>query len=220
MILHALTTLRHGPLHQVADPQLGPDLTRIGLAALEGDGGMAAQHVEPSIAGQQANHVLGQAIAEIVGVRLLAQVHERQHRDGRLARRDRRLKALLFDLPIRCLRRFIGRRSCRFLDLADEAKPAPMDRLDQRLPVAIIADRFPRGVDPAAQRGLRHDPAIPDRVEQFVFADYAIAVSHKVHQQVVDLRFHMNDLTGTAQLLTMQVDAVPGEDIVRLARSV
>ena len=190
---HALTTFRHGPLHQVADPQLGSDRTRIGLAALEGDGGMAAQHVEPSIAGQQANHVFGQAIAEIVGIRLLAQVHERQYRDGRLARRDRRQRPL-FDLPIRCLLRFIGRRSCRFLDLADEAEPAPMDRLDQRLPVPVIADRFPRRVDPAAQRGVRHDPSIPDRVEQFVFAHYAIAVSHEMYQQVVNLRFHMNDL--------------------------
>jgi hypothetical protein len=80
-------------------------------------------------------------------------------------------------------------------------------------------DRPRRGGVPSA-RGVRHDPSVPDRVEQLVFAHYAVAVSHEVYQQVVNLRFHMNDLTGTAQLLTMQVDAVPGEDIVRLARSV
>ena len=95
-----------------------------------------------------------------------------------------------------------------------------MDRLDQRLPVAIVADRLPRGVDPAAQRGLRHDPSVPDGVQQFVLAHHTVAVAYQVHQQVVHLRLHVNDLTGTPQLLTTQVDLMAGEDIVRLARSV
>jgi hypothetical protein len=89
-----------------------------------------------------------------------------------------------------------------------------MDCLDQRLPVAGVADCLPRGIDPAAQGGIRYDASIPDGVEQFVLADHAIAMSHQVEQQIVDLGFHMDDLSRTPQLLTTQVDLVPSEDDV------
>ena len=78
---HAFAMLHHGSLHQVADSQCGADLSRIGPAALECNGGMATEHIKPAIAGEQSNHVLGEAVAEIIGVGLLAQVGERQHGD-------------------------------------------------------------------------------------------------------------------------------------------
>jgi hypothetical protein len=39
-------------------------------------------------------------------------------------------------------------------------------------------------------------------------------MSHQVEQQIVDLGFHMDDLSRTPQLLTTQVDLVLGEDDV------
>ena len=124
---------------------------------------------------------------------------------------------LLFDCAIRVSaaidrRRRPDRFAGAFLNCANEAKAAAVDRLDQRLPVAIVADRLPRGVDPAAQRGLRHDPSVPDGVQQLVLAHDTVAVAYQVHQQVVHLRLHMNDLTGTPQLLTTQVDLMVTED--------
>ena len=165
---------------------------------------MAAQHVEPSVPRQQTNYILGQAVTEIVGVGLLAQVHERQHRDGRFARGDYRRKCCTDD-PLCCFRKFVSRSGRRFLNNANEAKSAPMDSLDQRLSIAIVADCSSGGVNTTAQCGLRHDTAIPDRVEQLVLSNHAIAVSHKMHQQVIDLRFDMNDPISTIQFPTMQV---------------
>ena len=91
-------------------------------------------------------------------------------------------------------------------------KPRRWIVLIKRLPVAIVADRLPRGVDAAAQCGLRHDPSVPDGIQQLVLADDAVAVAYQVHQQVVHLRLDVNDLTGTPQLLTTQVDLMAGKD--------
>ena len=101
---HLLGMLRHGSLHEIADPQRGADLARIRIPAPETNGGMAAQHVEPPVARQQTDHVLGEAVAEIIGVRLVAQVGERQHRDGWLAP-HRSWPAVHISCRVRCLAR-------------------------------------------------------------------------------------------------------------------
>jgi hypothetical protein len=91
-----------------------------------------------------------------------------------------------------------------------------MDCLDQRLPVAIVTDRSPGGVDPAAQCRFRYDPAAPDGVEKLTLADHAIAVAHKMDQYVVHLRFQVHDLTGPAQFLPAKIDLMTGEDDVHM----
>jgi hypothetical protein len=78
--------LRHGALHEIADSQRSADLARVGIVASEGNGGVPAQHVQPAIAGEQSDHVLGETVAEIIGIGLLAPVGEWQHGNGRLAR--------------------------------------------------------------------------------------------------------------------------------------
>ena len=87
-----------------------------------------------------------------------------------------------------------------------------MDRLDQHLSVAIVADGLARGVDAATERGLRHDPPIPNGIEQFVLADDAVAVVDQVQQQIIDLRLHMHDFARAAQFLAAQVDLMAGEN--------
>ena len=97
---------------------------------------MAAQHVEPAVAGQQADHVLGQAIAEIIGIGLLAQIGERQHRDRRLAVATAGKASVDLGDPGR--QRFIGRAQLRrFLG------PVPMKRKPRRWIVLISACRSP-----------------------------------------------------------------------------
>jgi hypothetical protein len=59
---------------------------------------------------------------------------------------------------------------------ADEAKALARDGADQLLLLAAVADRLARGVDAAGQRRIRHDPAAPDRSDEIVLADDAVAV--------------------------------------------
>src|SRR6266542_6069100 len=99
---------------------------------------MAAEYIEPPVAGQQANDVLGETVAEVFGVGLLTEVGERQHGDGRLARCNswlRRRWHLVGWLtrwilrPIARLHR-VGRFPGPFAHRSDEAKAAPVHRLD------------------------------------------------------------------------------------------
>ena len=109
-----------------------------------------------------------------------------------------------------CLARF-SKRCRRFHDLTDEPKTPPVDRLDERLPVAVVANRLPGSIDPAAESRLRYDPPVPDRLEQFLLADDPVPVPQQMYQQIVDLWLHVHDLTSSSQLLTIEIDLTFGE---------
>jgi len=61
--------------------------------------------------------------------------------------------------------------------LADEADAFADDRADQPLLLAGVADGSAGGVDAAGKRRVGDDPPAPDRSQQIVSADDAIAVS-------------------------------------------
>ena len=65
---YLLAMLRYRALNKIADAQHGSNLSRIGIPARQPSGRMTAKHVQPPIAGQQTDHVLGETIAEIVGI--------------------------------------------------------------------------------------------------------------------------------------------------------
>ena len=50
------------------------------------------------------------------------------------------------------------------------------------------------------KRRIRHDPAAPDRSEEIVLADDAVAVLHQIDQQIEHLRLDGNGLGAAAQL--------------------
>ena len=200
--------LRHRPLYQIANSKRGADLAWVRVPAQEADGGMAAQHVEPPVARKQANHVLGKAVAEVVRVWLVAEVAKRQYRH-RWPMRYRGRPLVHIDSRI-CPARF-SKRCRRFHDPTDEPKTPPVDRLDERLPVAVVANRLPGSIDPAAESRLRYDPPVPDRVEQIVLTDNALRIADQIKQQVVDLRLDVYRLTIPKQLPTVRVDLMSGK---------
>ena len=76
------------------------------------------------------------------------------------------------------------------LHVADKAQALARDGADQPLLVAVVADRLADGIDPAGQRRFRDDAAAPDRRDQVVLADDAVAVLDQADQQVEHLRLH------------------------------
>src|SRR5262252_3913359 len=70
------------------------------------------------------------------------------------------------------------------IDIADEAKPALVQRANEALVVAAVAERTPGCSDAGAQRRLRDDAALPDRIDQLVLADDPLAVANKVNQEI------------------------------------
>ena len=51
-----------------------------------------------------------------------------------------------------------------------------MDRPDHPLLLAIVLKNVTRGLDPARDRRIRDDPALPDRVDDLVLGDEAVAL--------------------------------------------
>ena len=86
-----------------------------------------------------------------------------------------------------------------------------MQRANEALVVAAVAERAPCRADAGAQRRLRNDAALPDRVEQLVLADRSITVANEIDKQVEHLRFDVNDRAGAPQLLPRHIDLEFGE---------
>jgi hypothetical protein len=67
------------------------------------------------------------------------------------------------------------------------------DRSDHLLLFAGIADGAPSRIDPAAERGLRDDPTLPNSSEQIVLGNDPVPVLDEVDENVEDLGLYMDD---------------------------
>ena len=67
-----------------------------------------------------------------------------------------------------------------------------MQRPDKDLIVSVVAKRAPGAIDPARQRRLRDDPAIPDLFDQFILADDPVMVAHQVDDEIENLGLNMD----------------------------
>src|SRR5262249_59409423 len=104
-----------------------------------------------------------------------------------------------------------GGRSGNLLDVADEAKPALVQGANQGLVIAAVPERAAGRADAGAERGLRDDAALPDRLDQLVLAYDALAILHEVNDQVEHLRLDMDDRAGTPQLVPSDIDLEVGK---------
>ena len=78
---------------------------------------------------------------------------------------------------------------------------------------SVVAERTPGAVDAAGERGLGDDPAIPDRLDQFILADDPVMVAHQMNDEIEHLRLDMNGLAKPAQLLLAEVDLEFGKSV-------
>jgi hypothetical protein len=91
-------------------------------------------------------------------------------------------------------------------DLGDEAKPAARDGPDKTLRCAVVADRAARRVYPTGERSVRDDPSVPNRLENLILADHAIAVGSQIDQKVEYLGLHMDSAPAEPELATGRVE--------------
>ena len=71
---------------------------------------------------------------------------------------------------------------CSFLNHPHKADAFARDRADQPLLVAIVINGGPRRIDAGGERKFRHDAPAPDRSENIVLADDAVAVGDEIFQ--------------------------------------
>ena len=141
-------------------------------------------------------------------------IGERQHRDGGAVERrelpvlrlGRRARAAGRAVAVRC-----GAVRGLRLHVADEAKALSRDGADHGLILAAVADRLARGVDPARQRRFGDDAAVPDRLDQIVLGDDAVAVFDQMNQQIEHLRLDRDALAAAGQLAEVGIKHMVGK---------
>ena len=110
-----------------------------------------------------------------------------------------------FSALLICLRRFNN------LNMSDEPEAALVLRANERLVVAVVAERPPGCVNAAAERSFGYNSTVPDGIDQLILADNPIMVAYQVNDKIEDLRFDMNEFATPAQLLLAEVDLDFGE---------
>ena len=114
----------------------------------------------------------------------------RQRRDGRLASTGGAAAAPLV------------------LHVADETETLARDGADQCLVLAAVADGLARGVNAAGEGRFRDDAAMPDRRNQIVLADHAVAVLDQKDQEIEHLRLERNQFPGVLELTRVRVELI------------
>jgi hypothetical protein len=91
--------------------------------------------------------------------------------------------------------------------------PAPVLGLDERLSIAVIAQRLARRGDTASERGFAHDLSRPECVKQFVFGDEPVTMLDEIGQHVEDFTVEFERLAGAAQFVELFVEFVVAKNV-------
>src|SRR5437764_327060 len=97
-------------------------------------------------------------------------------------------------------------RRIALIDLAYEPKPAFVQRADESLIDSAISERTTSRADARAQRRIRDDAPLPDRINQLVFANRPIAIADEVDEEIEHLRLDLNKRSGAPQLMARDID--------------
>ena len=215
-----VAVLAHAAFHDVADAELIADLLVVDGFSPVAERGIPRDHIEPAQLRQRGDDVLADAFRKIFLLRLAAEIGKGQHRNRRAIER-RELRVQLRELrvqrfaggverPERIGMRLATVRRLR-LDVADEAKAFSRKGTDHDLILAAVADRLARGVDPARQRGLGDDAAIPHRLDQIVLGDDVVAVFDQVNQEIEHLRLDRHALAAAGQFAKVDIKHMVGK---------
>ena len=146
---------------------------------------------------EQRRDVLGQRVGEKADGAIRRQIGEGQHRDRRTVHDRRQLT--------RRLRCGLGRRGI-LAQLVDKAEALARNGADQPLLTAAVAESAARRVDAARHCRVGNDPSVPDRIEQIVLADDALAFAHQIVDQVEDLRFDRDQRIRAPKLAAVGIE--------------
>ena len=87
----------------------------------------------------------------------------------------------------------------RFQQIGNKLVTPAVYGLDEGLPLAAVSHGPARILESCAQGGVADNLALPQGVEQFVTADYPVAVFDQVHQQVERQRLDVDGIVAAAQ---------------------
>ena len=74
--------------------------------------------------------------------------------------------------------------------------------------ITTVADGLPGGGNPAGERGIRDDAAMPHVLNQIVFADHPIAMADHVLQKIENLRLDVDQFGPAPQFLPVDIEGI------------
>ena len=92
------------------------------------------------------------------------------------------------------------------LNVAYKPEATALQCPNVKLICSVIAEHSPGAIDATGERSFRDGPAIPDRVDQLIFADNPIMVAHQMNNEIEDLRLDVDGCALTSQFVQAKVD--------------
>jgi hypothetical protein len=78
--------------------------------------------------------------------------------------------------------------------------------------LSAVTDRLARSIDSACERRIRDDPAAPDRTNEVVLADDAVAVLYEIDQKIEHLGLDRNALRAPMQFAPVGIEHKIGKN--------
>ena len=122
---------------------------------------------------------------------------------------------------VACSRRLGSGRGSRAADssgLRDEPIALAVNRLDELLRLAVVAERLPRRFHAARHGRVRDDAAVPDLLDDLVLRDQTLAVLDQEREQREHLPLEVDDLAVRPQLDGGEIQLEPTEPVDHAAR--
>ena len=91
-------------------------------------------------------------------------------------------------------------------DIADKSESPPMHRPNEALRPSVIADRLTRGLEAGRNGRFGDDPALPNRVDDLVPADDAVAVACEEMQQIEGLRLDLARFAVAPEFVELRIE--------------
>ena len=101
--------------------------------------------------------------------------------------------------------------------VADESEAFAGQGLDQCLRFPAVADRGARRIDARRQRRFGDDSAVPNGVDQIVFADDPVAILDQIEDEIEDLRLDRNKRRAAANFAAFDVKKLLAETISQVS---
>src|SRR5262245_38349396 len=92
------------------------------------------------------------------------------------------------------------------LHAANKAHAFAWDGAHEFLLPAAVTNCFAHRIDPAVESRIRNNTTAPNRCDEIILADDAIAVLDEIDQQIEDLRLDRDDRTGRTQFAALAIE--------------
>jgi hypothetical protein len=95
----------------------------------------------------------------------------------------------------------------------DEPIALTVNRLDEPLRLAVVAENGPRRLHAARDGRVRDDASVPNLLDELVLGDEALAVLHEQRQECKHLGLEAQDPAALAQLHGGEIQLEVGEGV-------